>query len=124
MLTEIYRLIKWMKNYGFSEAEILNMLKCVTHEDSAIQSSDAADLLETSFQRAISDPVERAGILCDLIRISPEEEIEPEAVLEQLQLFPILLRTIREIVEESNSKSEIIRKVDVLIQRVEVLHAR
>lgn len=115
MLVEINRMIVWVERYGLRKDEIAQMLHNVVGEDVSIPQSEAAEQLGNSLRRVEPDPSARARLLCGMMYVDPEDELEPEEVTERMQLLPVLLQAVREIVESCDSAAKAAKAIDAIL---------
>lgn len=99
MITELNRMITWIKHYGIAQEEIFDLLCGLTGGDVPLAEEEDIQSLEANLRTIEPDPLKRAKLACGFLQIEPAEEAESEVIAEATQFLPILLSAIREIVE-------------------------
>lgn len=114
MMMSLYRMIIWAEHYGLSKEEICDMLDYLVDHSSSVETEESRRL-ETVMREISDDPLFRAKLFNDLMLLAPDEELESEETSEHMQLLPLFLRSLREIVETVASQEEVINAIDAIL---------
>ena len=114
MMTALFRMLTWAEHHGMPKEELLDLLNDLAGKESPAE-SDAGQDLENVLKQGEPDPARRANLLCRLMNIDPDEEIEAEEAAGRIAFLPLILHAVREIIETSDTREQALEALDAVL---------
>lgn len=114
MMTALFRMMTWAQHYGLPREDILNLLSDLAGENAPAEAEDEKRL-EAILREGEPDPARRANLLCRLMNIDPDEDIEAEEALGRIGFLPLILHAVREIIETSDTREQALEALDAVL---------